>query len=332
MRDRYSSLLTRTTAGQPVQLQPQNTPIIDLQTKVSTTPPGSPPKPVKEPASLPEESKGREAEDVEEDDDMEDDFQIGSYKLPPPLPPTNEQRLEAACANVDRMFGVLDGLDRTPLVQRKNKGGLVRVAASTWDRDGWITLIARLATRGLGACDVEVKGEDGLIRSIPSPVSQHVRERLLAYVLADFRQNLDSAVTWLYEEWYNDSVMREQPMGESRMRQYPIWLSKVVDGVLPFVEAKDRLVIRFLSEVPELSREILNKIKILCLDPDRATLGIQILQSVHSRLKFTSMANNWSCSYNAMLRPPVREICLDLFEDFYHNRKGPSFFLTSLSP
>ena len=27
------------------------------------------------------------------------------------------------------------------------------------------------------------------------------------------------------------------------------------------------------------------------------------------------------CSYNAMLRPPVREICLDLFEDFYHNRK-----------
>ena len=286
MRDRYSSFLTRTTASQSVQLQPQNTSSVsDIRTKAPTTPPGSPSKSVKEPALFPEEPKGKDAEDIEEDDEMEDDFQIGTYKLPPPPPPTNEQRLEAACANVDRMFSVLDGLDRTPLVQRKNKGGLVRVAASTWDRDGWVTLIVRLATRGLGACDVEVKGEDGLIRSIPSPVSQHVRERLLAYVLADFRQNLDSAVTWLYEEWYNDSIMRNQPMGESRVRQYPIWLSKVVDGVLPYVEAKDRLVIRFLSEVPELSREVLNKIKILCLDPDRAILGIQILQSVYSRLK-----------------------------------------------
>lgn len=219
-------------------------------------------------------------EDIEEDEDMEDEYQVGTYKLPPPPPPTSEQRIEAACANVDRMFGVLDGLDKAPLVQRKNKGGLMRVAASTWDRDGWITLIVRLATRGLGACDVEVKSEDGRIQSIPSALAQYIRERLLAYVLADFRQNLDSAVTWLYEEWYNDSVMRVQPMGESRIRQYPIWLAKVVDGILPFLEAKDRLVIRFLSEVPELSREILNKFKILCLDPDRSTLGIQILQSV----------------------------------------------------
>lgn len=231
-------------------------------------------------APIPQETSVKETEDVEEDDDMEDNYQVGAFKLPPPPPPTAEQRIEAACANVDRMFGVLDGLERTSLVQRKNKGGLMRVAASTWDRDGWITLIVRLATRGLGACDVEVKGEDGRIQSIPSPLGKYIRERLLAYVLADFRQNLETAVTWLYEEWYNDAVMRDQPMGESRVRQYHIWLTKVVDGILPFVEAKDRLVIRFLSEVPELSKEILHKIKILCLDPDRSTLGIQILQSV----------------------------------------------------
>ncbi|KAF8418764.1 hypothetical protein BGX38DRAFT_1252026 [Terfezia claveryi] len=274
---------------------------LDVAIQTLTSPPDSPPRPVGQPAPISEES--RDMEDIEEDEDMEDEYQVGTYKLPPPPPPTAEQRIEAACANVDRMFGVLDGLDKAPLVQRKNKGGLMRVAASTWDRDGWITLIVRLATRGLGACDVEVKTEDGRIQSIPSPLAQYIRERLLAYVLADFRQNLDSAVTWLYEEWYNDSVMRVQPMGESRILQYPIWLAKVVDGILPFLEAKDRLVIRFLSEVPELSREILNKFKILCLDPDRSTLGIQILH------------------YNAMLRPPVREICLDLFEDFYHNHK-----------
>lgn len=296
VRDRYNSLISRTTTPQPPQaiqptgqlpqLQPQVTqPPPEIQAKTSTTPPDSPPRIAGQPSPIPEESRGRDAEDVEEDEDMEDEYQVGKYKLPTPPIPTGEQRIEAACANVDRMFGVLDGLDKTPLVQRKNKGGLMRVAASTWDRDGWITLIVRLATRGLGACDVEIKGEDGRIQNIPSPLAQHIRQRLLAYVLADFRQNLDSAVTWLYEEWYNDSVMRDQPMGETRVRQYPVWLAKVVDGILPFVEAKDRLVIRFLSEVPELSREILNKIKILCLDPDRSTLGIQILQSVHPSFK-----------------------------------------------
>lgn len=289
MRDRYHFLCTRPvtpqaaeSAIQPLQAQSQyvqNTQALELQTKGRSVP-NSPPNTSGQLAPLPEDSRRKEAEDMEEDEDMEDEYQIGTYRLPPPPPPTDEQRIEASCANVDRMFGVLDGLDRTPLVQRKNKGGLMRVAASTWDRDGWITLIIRLATRGLGACDVEIKGDDGRIQRIPSPVAQHVRDRLLAYVLVDFRQNLESAVTWLYEEWYNDSIMGKQPMGESRIRQYPIWLMRVVDGILPFVEAKDRLVIRFLSEVPELSREILNKIKILCLDPDRSTLGIQILQSV----------------------------------------------------
>ena len=291
MRDRYSSFLSRASTPQPLQtgqpsaqtpqpalLAAQVSP--EIAAKTPTSPPGSPPRPVGQLPLIPEGSRGKDVEDIEEDEDMEDEYQVGTYKLPPPPPPTSEQRIEAACANVDRMFGVLDGLDKAPLVQRKNKGGLMRVAASTWDRDGWITLIVRLATRGLGACDVEAKCEDGRIQSIPSPLAQYIRERLLAYVLADFRQNLDSAVTWLYEEWYNDSVMRVQPMGESRIRQYPIWLAKVVDGILPFLEAKDRLVIRFLSEVPELSREILNKFKILCLDPDRSTLGIQILQSV----------------------------------------------------
>jgi len=289
VRDRYSFFLSRSSTPQPPQTgQPSAQPLQLISTQVgpettantTTTPPGSPPRPVGQPAPIPEESRGKEVEDIEEDEDMEDEYQVGAYKLPPPPPPTSEQRIEAACANVDRMFGVLDDLDKTPLVQRKNKGGLMRVAASTWDRDGWITLIVRLATRGLGACDVEVEGEEGRIQSIPSPLAQYIRERLLAYVLADFRQNLDSAITWLYEEWYNDSVMKDLPMGESRVRQYPIWLAKVVDGILPFLEAKDRLVIRFLSEVPELSREILNKFKILCLDPDRSTLGIQILQSV----------------------------------------------------
>ena len=295
MRDRYTNFLTKpsletrpTTPQPPPGPTPQTAPPTAPQLSVpdpklaavSTTPPGSPPTIESKPAlpSLPpaEEVKVKEDE-AEEDEDMEDEYQVGTYRLPLPPYPRDSERIEVACQNVDRMFAVLDQLDNTPLVQRKNRGGLMRVAASTWDKDGWITLIVRLATRGLGACDVEVNGPDGRIRKIPSPVAQHVRERLLAYVLADFRHNCDAAVAWLYEEWYNDAVMKKCQIGEDRVPQYPIWLMKVVDGILPFVEAKDRLIVRFFGEVPELSSEILKKVKVLCLDPDRSPVGIQIL-------------------------------------------------------
>ena len=242
----------------------------------SDSPPPSPPR-TAQPVPVAEEPKIIEVEDAD-DEELDIESDVGEYQLPPPPMPTDEQRIEAACDNVDRMFDVLDQLDRTPLIHRKDKGGLLRASAAEWDRDAWTTFISRLATRGLGACDVEVKGEGGRMERVPSLLAQHVRQRLLAYVLADFRQNLDTAGTWLYEEWYNDMVVVAEDGGPVRPKQYHFWLLKVVDGILPFVEAKDRLVIRFLSEVPELSREVLEKVKVLCLDPDRASLGIQILQ------------------------------------------------------
>ena len=61
---------------------------------------------------------------------------------------------------VARVFGVMGTLEISPA--KKAKSGINRLAASTYDRDAWITLVTRLATRasvGLRA-EVEIKTEN----------------------------------------------------------------------------------------------------------------------------------------------------------------------------
>jgi symplekin len=220
---------------------------------------------------------------MDSESDLEDrGFHSGKFRLPPPPVFTKEQRKEASIDAVMRMFDMMDRFDKTSLVSRKSKLGINRVAASTWDRDGWVTMIARLATRGLAALHGEYKkggnGEDLDPSGTPSELATFVREKLYEYIMADFRDRTDVAAAWLNEEWYNDKVMAEYD--KNRDPQYLKWMMKVMDGIFPFLEGKDRLIIRLLSEIPEINHELLQKVKMLCLDPDRASLGIQILQFV----------------------------------------------------
>jgi symplekin len=101
---------------------------------------------------------------------------------------------------------------------------------------------------------------------------------LYNYVIRDFRKRMDIAVAWLNEEWYNDRVLVNTEEGSHRQPQYHKWIMKLMDAIFPFLESRDRLFMRMLSETPEFPPELLEKIKMLCLDPDRTALGIQILQ------------------------------------------------------
>ena len=213
--------------------------------------------------------------------DIERGFHSGKFRLPPPPVFTKQQRREASMDAVMRMFDMVDQFDKTSLVSRKSKLGINRVAASTWDRDGWVTMISRLATRGLAALHGEPTGgedEDLDPSSTPPELATFIREKLYEYIMADFRDRTDVAAAWLNEEWYNDKVMEEHD--KNREPQYMKWMMKVMDGIFPFLEGRDRLIIRLLSEIPEISYDLLQKVKMLCLDPDRAALGIQILQFV----------------------------------------------------
>lgn len=247
----------------------------------------------KEPLDGAEVPKEEKEEEVEEEEEERELLQLGKFSLPPPFPLSPQETHEIGLEAIERMFAVVDQFDKTSLISRKSKLGANRLAASNWDREGWITVLTRLATRGMGSMPegptaVE-KVENGSEASLPlmiapSALSTAIREKLYNFVIADFRGRMDVAVSWLNEEWYNDQVMAKTQA--NRDPQYRKWMMKVMDGIFPFLESKDRLFMRLLSEIPEVTVELMQKVKMLCLDPDRAMLGIQMLQFVDLACSF----------------------------------------------
>ena len=111
-----------------------------------------------------------------------------------------------------------------------------------------------------------------------------MRRRLLEFCMEDFRDRIDILGRWLMEEWLSDREV------------YGVWAPATVDALLPRLESKDRLLIRFYSELPSLTQAMIQRLESLCLDPDRAGLGYTCLQ------------------YLILLRPPAREHCIQLVE------------------
>ncbi|KAI5789153.1 hypothetical protein EDC01DRAFT_717765 [Geopyxis carbonaria] len=242
-----------------------------------------------------EPSGRRDIIDRETREDEELQLQLGEFRLAPPscIPP--DQLKRASLDSMDRMFGLINEFDKKTLMARKSKLGVGRLAANDWDREGWVSVLIRLATRGLSYEDQIIKPESTM------GMADSVRERLYNYVVEDFRGRMDVAIAWLNEEWYNDMVYASNDKGDQRQPQYQTWMMKVMDAIFPFLEARDRTFMRMLSEIPEITVELLDKVKVLCLDPDRTALGIQMLH------------------FLAMLRPPVRKICLDVLEELWQN-------------
>lgn len=283
MRNRYTALAAYTPpALTPAQAQAQDSQVIPLKAEETR---GEPPD--RKVEMLKEEKEEGEEEEEEE----ERELQLGKFRLPPPSPLAPEEMHDIALEAIDRMFAVVDQFDKTSLISRKSKLGANRLAASNWDREGWIAVLTRLATRGMGGTleeptmvkkEEEENGSSSSPSSLmpPTALSTAIREKLYNFVIADFRGRMDVAVSWLNEEWYNDKVMERAQA--NREPQYRKWMMKVMDGIFPFLESKDRLFMRLLSEIPEVTVGLMQKVKMLCLDPDRAMLGIQMLQFVET--------------------------------------------------
>lgn len=223
------------------------------------------------------------------------DMALGHFTLPPPPALTQDEAMKVGQGTVTRVFGVMQTLDEPG---KKTKAGMNRLAASAYDRDAWITIITRLATRaatGLEEPSDFAKREPDI--SSPVSLSNKIRELLYLYVLEDFRKRIDIAVAWLCEEWYNDKIQAK--LGAEVVLHYDKWVLKVMDGIVPYLDAKDKVLTRFLSEIPQLNSEVLERVKGLCRDPSMVNLALT------------------SLLYLVMMRPPVREIALDAVEDVW---------------
>lgn len=200
------------------------------------------------------------------------DMALGHFKLPAPLPLTQEQVALAGQETAARLFAMLHTFDEKD--KRSRTPGFNRMAASAHDRSGWITIIIRIATRassGLEQPDA-VKIEPGAMQPFSFPNT--VRESLYAYILDDFRKRIDTAVQWLCEEWYNDQM--KMKMGGEYVLHYEKWVLRVLDGIVPYLDGHDRtLLIKFLGEIPGLSTQILERIKGLCVNPSTVIMALQ---------------------------------------------------------
>ncbi|KAK8020890.1 hypothetical protein PG990_006028 [Apiospora arundinis] len=224
---------------------------------------------------------------------------LPTFKLPPPQPLNPNQAAKVGQGTVARVFGMMSGLGDA--AARRTKVGVNRLAASSYDRDAWITIITRLATRSpAGLNEVSVKDEDDALPASGMQLGNAIRESLYTYVLEDFRKRIDVAVSWLSEEWYNDKVQQKSASDSSSIRlHYEKWAVRLLDSFLPYLHAQDKVLTRFLSEIPEINAALLSRVKTLCRDPSMITLALT------------------SLLYLVMMRPPVREIALDTMQNIW---------------
>lgn len=198
------------------------------------------------------------------------------------------------------------------------KGGFNRLAASDYGRDAWVTILSRLATRasaGLDDPQEGIKDEHAVSNSKGSlSISNTVRDGMYNYIISDWKKRIDVATLWLNEEWYNDTVLAQSKdvatngtangdtftsVLNAPNGNYQRCALRLIDGILPYVEHTDKIILRFLSEVPALNYELLIRLKKMAEDPERIDLACNALH------------------YLYMFRPPVRDIVVNVLTEIY---------------
>ena len=214
---------------------------------------------------------------------------LGPFTLPQPPPLTAADMMQIGKGTISRVFSMMNVLEEAPST-KKQKPGLNRLAGSSYDKEAWTTVITRLATRASAGLDDDSSvDEDSKAKQVAGPsLSDGIRETLWKFIIEDFRSRIPVAIAWLNEEWYNDRIQKQN--GEQRKegaivpkpkQNYEKWMLKVLDGIVPYLDAKDKHLIRFLSEIPEVNANVLGRVKGLAKDPERVQLAVNSLLYVH---------------------------------------------------
>ncbi|KAJ5817925.1 hypothetical protein N7447_007933 [Penicillium robsamsonii] len=237
---------------------------------------------------------------------------LGPFVLPQPPPLTEEEAGEIGRSAVARVFGMLNAAETSPAPakgQSQQKLGFARLAGSTFDRDAWSVLLARLATRAPAGLENDQQAKGDAVRR-QTTIADSIRETLYRFILEDFRGRLNIAIIWLNEEWYNDRIQMKSAANQrddteegsepTVPQNYDTWATRLLDGFLAYLDSRDiKVLVRFLSEVPEITISITQRVASLAKDPERVNLCVQSLM------------------YLIMFRPPAREMCLNTVEDVY---------------
>ncbi|KAK5950903.1 hypothetical protein OHC33_007975 [Knufia fluminis] len=244
---------------------------------------------------------------------------LGPFELPKPLPLSESELAMLSEQTISHVFETALSSEKNPSLSRQ-KLGINRLAGSTNDRDSWLTVMIRLATRapaGLDSVvDVQLNGDTELIKPETelsttmqgAHVPNRIRRLLFDYVLDDWKHRLSLGITWLTEEWYADKVQvagttnSDAPTtkASNATPNYDYWSTQLFETLVPRFDKDDfRLLIRFLAELPSLNRNILAQVKTLTRDPATVDICKKAMQ------------------YLYLMRPPVRELVVDTMEEIW---------------
>lgn len=249
---------------------------------------------------------------------------LAPYKLPDAPPLSEQEAQKYGDLTIHRAFGMLSSLDESQK-SKITKGGFNRLAASDYGRDAWITILSRLATRASAGLEDPNEGikEEYAVKNVKrsSKVGDSVRDGLYQYIMYDWKKRIDVAISWLNEEWYNDVVIAQSAQAPSKngttnefavssslKGNYQRCALRLIDGLLPYIENTDKILLRLLSEIPAIDHEILLRMKKMAEDPERIDLACNALH------------------YLYMFRPPVRTLVVDVLADIWkdNERARPS--------
>ena len=227
----------------------------------------------------------------------ESELDLGPFTLPPPPPLDYATAEKLGQGAIHRVFSMISQIDDAgKAVSKPARSGFNRLAASRFDKDAWITVITRLATRASPtvADDSEPTSDEGkavLLRVQERSLADGIRETLWKYVVDDFRRRIHVGIAWLNEEWYNDRVSAmplranggvdgkafvAEGKGEAESN-YEKWTLKLLDAIIPYLDANDKVLVRFLGEIPEVSLAVLQRVKDMARDPDRVSLTVKAI-------------------------------------------------------
>ncbi|KAI5960783.1 uncharacterized protein KGF55_004353 [Candida pseudojiufengensis] len=275
-------------------------------------------------------------EDQDGDDEDAEDVEEPFFTLPPAKDLSFEEKKEHFKIIIDNFFKLakLDLPANTNPVQikqaitktsngtdvTKNKdqfsNELTDIAIKSFKKDTWVLLLTRLATRGMRTNaeedEIEDKSPDDQANE---DLSNMIRDSLFNYFIENIHSRVDVVIEWLNEEWFSEQAFQQdrilsksdnsetQPNSKILFQDvktpvYYKWANKVLEAMINYLEANDRKIfLRLLSDLPILNEEMLQKIKNLCFDPERSSMGFLAFQ------------------FLIMYRPPVKEICINILKE-----------------
>ncbi|ODQ64946.1 hypothetical protein NADFUDRAFT_51544 [Nadsonia fulvescens var. elongata DSM 6958] len=231
------------------------------------------------------------------------------FSLSAPEKLSNPVKISAFDSIIDRIisYSTLDPSEESSvsIVGASDQTPLNKAVIEEWTKNSWLSFLNRALTRGIILGPNETMNSDtSAINTSNSVFADRIREKLFAYCTDSFRERLDVITGWLNEEWYSEFVLQQKSDKTVENSHYFKWATKVLDNIIPFVDNNDwKVFIRLLSDLPELNAALISRLKSLCIDPDRSQTGIRALK------------------FLIMLRPPVKESCLEIVEDIYKSHE-----------